>query len=72
MRATNGRYTQNRLPQEAAHTAAAVGRTVGAAALQAVLVVTAVRVVDAVLQTILEKRQSRRAQVAAKREAVAA
>jgi hypothetical protein len=57
MRATNGRWV-NRLPKE---TAATVGRSVGGAALQAVLIVTAVRVVDAVFQAITDKHRARRA-----------
>ena len=66
MRTTNGRFT-NRLPAQAAAT---IGKSVGGAALNAVLVVTAVRLVDVVFQAVMEKRQARRAK--AKRETVAA
>ena len=47
MRTTNGRFTTKRLPQDTTTAVASVGRSVGAAALQAVLIVTAVRLVDA-------------------------
>ncbi len=53
MRTMNGRFT-NRLPaQDTSNTAAEIGKNVGGAAIQAVLIVTAVRLVDAVFKIAL-------------------
>ncbi len=71
MRTKNGRFT-NRLPPDTAQTAATVGKSLGAAALNALIVETTMRLVDALLQAVVDKRQARRAQAAARREAVAA
>ena len=60
MRATNGRYI-NRLPTDAATKAGAIGKSVGGAALQAVLMVTAVRLVDFAFSAIANRTKARRA-----------
>ena len=63
MRTHNGRYTAtNRLPAlDTTSTAADLGKHLGGAALQAVAIVTAVRIVDAVFNMIVNKHQARRA-----------
>ena len=71
MRTMNGRFT-NRLPADTAKTAATAAKSVGHAALQAVLIVTAVRLVDAVFQMVMDKRQASRAKAATRRETAAA
>ncbi len=64
MRTMNGQFT-NRLPaQEAANTAADIGKNLGGAALQAVVIVAAVRAFDAVFNAIISKHQARRARTA--------
>lgn len=79
MRSMNGTYT-NRLPRDAEspvrQIGVSVGKSVGTAALQAVLVVTAARLVDAVFSAIADRRRSRRSRDTAaerpQRETVAA
>ena len=58
MRTLNGQYT-NRLPQDADSPARQIGKSVGAAALQAVLVVTAARLVDALFTAVANRRRPR-------------